>query len=482
MLALTGLLSPVQADHGRPPNIVLFLADDLGYGEIGSYGQTKIQTPYLDAMAEDGMLFTQVYAGANQCMPSRASLVTGLHAGHAGIRANRTESGRVPHLEATDITVADVLGGAGYATAVIGKWHVGDTGTPGAPSRQGFAYSFVFPDHDARDQYPEFFLRNGEKHYFDANRNDRRGEYAGDIVTEDAVSFIQAHKDERFFLYLPYLIPHVQHLVPESSLREYRGKFPETPYVSTSDKYVSQAEPNATIAGMITRLDGYVARILQVLRESGIDDETIVVFTSDNGPAQGAGRDPSFFAATGQLRGIKGDLYEGGIRVPMLVRWPQHVARGQRSDAVWAFWDLLPTFAELAGADLPANFDGVSIVPTLLGRQQDLSERYLYWEDHGRYWFGHPYFVQAARWGKWKAWRLGTAGDLALYDLSVDIGETRDVASHHPDVTKKMAQFFQEAHLPSPDWPAHRGPPAWARRINAACNQCLPQRVLTWFE
>jgi len=398
------LCFPITIDsaYSSPPNIILIVADDLGYGEIGSYGQEKIHTPSLDKMAQEGIRFTQAYSGAPSCNPSRSVLMTGMNTGHTTIRANHfVDNRQIPHLLSKDVTIAELLEEAGYKTGVIGKWGMGDIGSPGEPSRQGFQFWMINDTNMSTDHYPEFLWQNGEKITLHGNKNGVKTTYASDIMTDKAIEFIEANDNNTFFLYLPYMLPHVDHIVPEDSLSEYRGKFVETPFISEG-KFGDQPEPNATVAGMITRLDSYVGRIINTLHRLGIDKNTVVFFTSDNGPARGAGREPDFFRSTGPLRGLKGSLYEGGIRIPMIVWWPDHIPSGKVSDLVWSFADVLPTLSNIAGIPVPKNIDGVSVLPTLLGQRQDLSDRFLYWETHWRTWFGHPMFEQALRYKRYK--------------------------------------------------------------------------------
>jgi arylsulfatase A-like enzyme len=482
------LCFPITIDsaYSSPPNIILIVADDLGYGEIGSYGQEKIHTPSLDKMAQEGIRFTQAYSGAPGCNPSRSVLMTGMNTGHTTIRANQfLDNRQIPHLLSQDVTIAELLEEDGYKTGVIGKWGMGDIGSPGEPSRQGFQFWMTNDTTMSTNHYPEFLWKNGEKITLHGNKNGVKTTYASDIMTDKAIEFIEANVNNTFFLYLPYMLPHVDHIVPEDSLSEYRGKFVETPFISEG-KFGDQPEPNATVAGMITRLDSYVGRIINTLHRLGIDENTVVFFTSDNGPARGAGREPDFFRSTGPLRGLKGSLYEGGIRIPMIVWWPDHIPSGKVSDFVWSFADVLPTLSNIAGIPVSKNIDGISVLPTLLGQRQDLSQdlsdRFLYWEIHWLTWFGHPMFEQALRYKNWKAHRMGTSGPLELYDLSVDIGESKDVADSFPSVVMVIEGLLNTAREPSQEWPIQKGFPRWIRLINEKCNNCVPMRVMAWFE
>jgi arylsulfatase A-like enzyme len=447
-LLLAALGTTVRAD-GPPaprwPNVVFILADDLGDGDLGCYGQERIKTPNLDRMAAEGRRFTQVYAGSTVCAPSRCCLMTGLHTGHARIRGNAN----VP-LEPDDVTVAEVLKRAGYRTALVGKWGLGEEGSTGVPTRQGFDSFFGYLNqHHAHNYYPEYLWRNEERETLEGNKvgdvdnvSVGRGTYSHDLFTREALAFLDGQNaGEPFFLYLAYTLPHANN---ERGRVEGNGmEVPnDAPY---SDE--SWPQPQKDHAAMITRLDGDIGRILDKLRERGLEEDTLVVFTSDNGPHKEGGADPAFFDSNGPLRGIKRDLYEGGIRVPAIVRWPRHVPAGTTSEHVWAFWDVLPTLAELAGVEAPEGIDGLSMVAALLGRGEAPSHDALYWEFH------EGGFKQAARMGDWKGVRLGLGKPLELYDLSRDVGESKDVAADHPEVVERIEAYLGRARTESPHWP-----------------------------
>ncbi|HKD35926.1 MAG TPA: arylsulfatase, partial [Pirellulales bacterium] len=417
---------PQTAAKPERPNIIFILSDDLGYGEVGCYGQKLIQTPRIDQMAAEGIRFTSCYAGSTVCAPSRCSLMTGLHTGHSRIRGN----GNVP-LEPDDITVAKLLHSAGYATGLIGKWGLGEQGSTGVPNRQGFDSFFGYLNQvHAHNYYPDFLWRNKEKfplrNVVEKGVATKRVDYTPDLFAAEALKFIEQHKSEPFFLYLAFTVPHANNEAKAA------GKLgmevpSDKPY---SDRDWPQVEKNK--AAMITRMDGDVGRLLDKLKSLSLDDRTIVFFSSDNGPHHEGGVDPKFFHAGGPLRGTKRDLYEGGIRIPMIARWPGHIAAGQTSDFAWAFWDFLPTAAELVGAKAPVGIDGISVAPLLLattGNPPDVHpHEYLYWEFH------EGGFSQAVRLGHWKAVRPKQGRPLELYDLSTDVGETTNVASAHPDI------------------------------------------------
>jgi arylsulfatase A-like enzyme len=439
-----------DAPPGRPPNLVYIMADDLGWADLGSDGQAHIETPRLDRMAAEGTRFTQYYAGSTVCAPSRAALMTGQHTGHAWIRGN----GEFP-LRPEDVTVAEVLTGAGYTTGVVGKWGLGVEDTKGRPDLQGFDFSYGILHHVyAHRQYAGHLWRNGER--VEVSRDD----FVNDLFTEEALGFIRRNREKPFFLYLAYTSPHAELRVPEDSAAGYRGRFEETPYVNEEadadwpraeprkwSGYRSQPEPRATYAGMVSRIDRDVGRILDLLAELGLDDDTVVFFTSDNGPHQEGGHDPFFFPSAQPLRGFKRDLYEGGIRVPMIVRAPGRVPAGRTSDSVWAHWDVLPTLADLAGAEAPSGLDGVSVRGALESDTAPAEPAPLYWEFHERG------FEQAVRLGKWKAVRHGTNQRLELYDLEADLSETTDVADQNPEIVAKIEEYLTTVRTESPLWP-----------------------------
>lgn len=442
------------AQTNKRPNIVFIHADDLGYGDLSCYGQQKFRTPNLDRMAAEGVRFTQYYAGSTVCGPSRCVLMTGLNTGHAYIRGN----GDIP-LRPEDVTVAEVLKSVGYRTAIIGKWGLGTKATTGWPAKQGFDESFGYLDHThAHRQYTDHLWKNGE--VFPVNLEK---DYANDLFASAALDFIGQNQAQPFFLYLAFTVPHAELRVPEDSLSEFRGKFPETPFVnekadaiasakpSTERQptvgYRSQPTPHAAFAAMVTRMDRHVGQVLAKLKELSLDDNTIIFFTSDNGPHKEGGGDPVFFNSSGGLRGIKRDLYEGGIRMPMIVRWPGKVKAGQVSNQIWAHWDFLPTVAELAGAKAPPNLDGISMLNALSGRKQK-NHDFLYWEFYERE------FEQAVRMGDWKAVRHGLNQPLELYNLKDDLYEKNDIAAQKPDVVKKIENYLKTARTESEIWKA----------------------------
>ncbi len=429
--AAAGLLSP-QLSGSRKPNVVFILADDLGYGDLSCYGQKMFATPNLDRLAEEGMRFTQAYAGSTVCAPSRCCLMTGLHTGHARIRGNA----RHP-LRPEDTTVAEVLKRAGYRTGLIGKWGLGEAGSTGMPHRKGFDEFFGYLNQQhAHSYYPDHLWENDSDIILAGNLGVPK-EYSHDLFAERALKFVDKHRAEPFFLYLAFTIPHANNEMGRDS-----GNGMEVPDAGEfASRNWPQQEKN--FAAMVTRMDRDIGKFMAKLKETGIDQHTLVIFSSDNGPHREGGHDPDFFDSNGALRGIKRDLYEGGIRVPTMARWPGHIRPGV-SDHIWSFPDFLPTAAEVAGARAPSGLDGVSILPTLLGKSQPQPQK-LYWEFHERG------FTQGVRFGDWKAVRKG--GKTELYNLRQDLSETKDVAAGHADIVAKAEKMMRESHVESELWP-----------------------------
>ena len=458
--ASLALISCGRKSDNELPNIVYILADDLGYGDLSCYGQNKFSTPNIDRLASQGMLFKQHYTGCTVSAPSRSCLMTGLHTGHTPIRGNKEI---IPEgqwsLPSESVTVAEILKTKGYTTGAFGKWGLGYIGSEGDPNVQGFD---VFVGYNcqrlAHNYYPDHLWHNNEKIILHDNDSGKTGAYGPDIIHEAALKFIETNKDKPFFLFYPTTIPHAEIIAKEEYMALFRGEFdPEKPYRGVDEgpsyrrgPYGSQPEPHAGFAAMIKQLDDYVGEITDYLTEMGIEENTIVIFVSDNGPHLEGGADPQYFNSSGDLRGFKRDLYEGGIRTPMLVKWPAKIKAGAKSDHVSAFWDVLPTFADIAGAELPENIDGISFLPELLGKKQKLHE-YLYWEFHeqgGR---------QAVRMNNWKSVRLNVNKDPdsepELYDLSKDPGETNNVATSNPETLEKIKDIMLKAHTPSEVFP-----------------------------
>jgi arylsulfatase A len=445
-----------SAQHKKKPNIVYIMADDLGYAELGCYGQKKIKTPNIDKLAAEGMRFTQHYSGNPVCAPSRCALMTGLHTGHAQIRANKevggkegwvlgsTIGGQWP-IKADTVTIARILKEAGYTTGAFGKWGLGRVGTTGDPNKQGFDHFYGYIcQRQAHTYYPNHLWCDGEIEWLEANKDGKEKIYSHDLIAKEALNFIRANKDRPFFLYVPFTIPHVALQVPEDSLAEYRGKWPDPSY--TGDKgYFPHPSPRACYAAMITRMDRDVGRIMSLLKELTLDDNTLVIFTSDNGPTFNGGTDSAFFESAKPLRGLKASVYEGGIRVPYIARWPGRIKAGSKNNHISAFWDFLPTCCELIGEDPPQDIDGISMLPTLFGRNQEQRKHeYLYWELRGQ---------QAIRMGKWKALRLKPGRKIELYDLDSDIAESKDLADEHPEIVAQMAELFRTGRTESEVFP-----------------------------
>ena len=457
--ALSSLAASAAAADvpARRPNIIFILADDLGYGDLGCYGQKKIRTPHIDRLAAEGTRFTQFYSGAPVCAPARCTLLTGLHTGHAHIRDNGElpTEGQRPIPDST-VTLAEVLKSGGYHTGVVGKWGLGGPGTEGEPNRQGFDHWFGYLcQRQAHRFYPQHLWRNGEKVVLEANEGGKRGQYSHDLIANEALQFVRdaagAKGGKPFFLYVAFTTPHVDLDVPEDSMRPYVGQWEEKPF--PGDHYRAEKHPRAAYAGMISRMDRDVGQLMALLKELNIDDSTLVLFSSDNGPSYAGGADAAFFNSAGGLRGLKGQLFEGGIRVPLVARWPGRVPAGKTSDHVAAMWDLLPTFAEAGGCELPRGLklDGVSFLPALLGQPGQKRHQHLYWESPARQ------GAQAVRLGDWKGVRLGVKRDPAakaqLFDLKDDPAESRDVAGEHPDVVAKIERVMREGRSESAIFP-----------------------------
>ncbi len=447
----------LAATSSRKPNLIFIMADDLGYGDLGCYGQQRIKTPNLDRMAAEGLRFTDAYAGATVCAPSRCVLMTGLHCGHARVRGLDPPYLPGLYLEDSDMTVAEVLKQAGYSTGMIGKWGLGiikpkwKDAEQGLPWRQGFDYFFGYLTHGhAHNYYPDFLWRNASKvplaNHISPNPDykglvaDKKTAYAHDLLAKDSLKFVRDHQDKPFFLYLAFTIPHAND--------EAGNKGMEVPDYG---EYANEdwPEPEKGYAAMISRMDGDIGRLLALLKELKIDDNTLVIFSSDNGPHHEGGCDPSFFDSNGPLRGMKGDLWEGGIRVPMIAWWPGHVPAGKTTESPVYFADVMPTLAAVGGGNSPPKIDGIDFSPTLHGGEQpELFDRFMYWEFDK-----NGLQKQAARWHNWKAVKVPYTKPLELYDLSKDLGEKHDVAAEHPDIVAKFNAYIRAARSDSPEWP-----------------------------
>jgi arylsulfatase A-like enzyme len=447
---LASLAAPAvvrSQSSSRRPNIIWIMADDMGVGDLSCYGQKYFQTPNIDRIAREGMQFSQAYAGCTVCAPSRSVLMTGFHMGHTSVRSN---PGGVPLLK-EDVTVAELLKQAGYATGGFGKWGLGDKGTDGAPWLQGFDQFFGYLNQvHAHWFYHEFLYDNDKRYPLEGNVDGKRTTYSHDVIVSKALDFIRANKDKPFFCYMPVTVPHMEILVPEDSMKPFRGKFPEREYVDKNKHYADQPELRAAYAGMVTRLDQGVGKVLALLDELKLAENTVVFFTSDNGSAQPLYRE-EFFNSTMGLRGHKQNFYEGGVRVPLLARWPKRIAANSSTAYACGFWDVLPTFCEIAGAKVPPNLDGRSIVPTLMGKQQ-IPEPFLYWE-LPRYNAKLAQFFDelppaALRMSDWKSVRPKPNAPLELYNLLNDPYEQKDVAAQYPKIVERMEALMKSARTP----------------------------------
>ncbi|MCF8224272.1 MAG: arylsulfatase [Bacteroidales bacterium] len=465
VILLALLLSSCNQKYGSDekevlrPNIIYILADDLGYGDLSCFGQEKFQTPRIDQMAAEGMVFTQHYSGSTVCAPSRASLFTGLHTGHAPIRGNKGMNGGGYPVDDTIPMMSEMLKDQGYVTGAFGKWGMGYPGSEGSPDKRGFDEWFGYNSQMlAHNYYPEFLWHNDRKVVLEGNADGGEEQYSFDLIHQRAMQFLEVNKDTSFFLYLPYTIPHAELIVPDDSIfRSYMGKYPETPWKGVDDgpryrkgPYGSQDNPHAAFAAMVARLDMAVGDVLDRVREYGITENTLVIFTSDNGTHLEGGADPEFFDSNGPFRGYKRDLYEGGIRVPTIAWWPGTVTADTMCDHVSAFWDMFPTFAELAGGKAPEGIDGISMVPSLTGKGYQPEHSRLYWEFHekgGRV---------ALREGDWKAVRYNVFEDpnsvIELYNLAEDPGETNNVVKEYPEVERRMDALIRTSRISHPVW------------------------------
>lgn len=430
--------------YGSRPNIVFILADDLGYGDLSCYGQTQFTTPNIDRLAAEGTRFTQFYAGSTVCAPSRCVLMTGLHTGHCYIRGNAKMN-----LRPGDVTVAGMLKQAGYRTGLFGKWGLGHEGSTGVPTQQGFDEFFGYLDQSHAHNYYPAFLHRGEERVnlknvvpgggkFGSGVASEKVEYSADLILDEALSFLDRQKEETpFFLYFATTLPHANN--------EAKNKGMEIPDLGEfADK--DWPEPQKGLAAMITKLDGDVGKLMDKLAAKGFDQNTVVLFSSDNGPHSEGGNDSEYFNSNGPLRGQKRAPYDGGIRVPMIVRWPGKVSGGATSDHVGFFGDFFATAADFSGAEAPENLDSISFLPTLIGDKQQQHDC-LYWEFYERGSF------QALRMGDWKAVVKPIGGDkVELYNMTTDIDESENVADAHPDVAAKALKLIRREHIPSPDW------------------------------
>lgn len=472
VLGWLGILSIGRAQDTQPasrPNIVLIVADDLGYAELGCYGQSKIKTPRLDSLASQGMRFTHFYAGNNVCAPSRCCLMTGKHSGHATIRDNANPKG-LEELKAKygwefpgqypipleEVTLPKRLQDSGYATAAFGKWGLGHVGTTGDPHRHGIGlfYGYYCQVH-AHNHFPKFLWRDEVKEVLSGNDATLHGAiYSQDRFIEEAIHFVQTNRNRPFFLYLPLVVPHLSIQVPDKELEAYESSIEEAPYEHKG--YLKHPRPRAGYAGMISRMDRGIGQIVDTIDSLGLSERTIILFTSDNGPTYDrlGGSDSEYFASAGGLKGYKGSMWEGGIRVPLIVRYPGHAPAGKVSDMPHAFWDLMPSLLEASQISCP-TVDGISYLPTWLGGEQPIEHEFLYWESPG---YGGQ---QAIRIGPWKAIRQnmtvrqkrGETLMTELYNLENDPGELKNVAKEFPEIVEKANRLMRQEHTPSKLFP-----------------------------
>lgn len=431
----------------KKTNIILIMVDDAGYGDFGCYGQKLFTTPNIDRMAASGMLFTQHYSGSTVCAPTRCSIMNGVHTGHAFVRGNREvqPEGQAP-IPSDMITIPKLLRKAGYVTGMFGKWGLGAPKSSGDPMNQGWDEFFGYNcQRQAHTFYPKHLWHNYEKVMLDGKT------YSHDLIQEKALQFIRDNEKKPFFAYLPLTIPHAAMQCPEEDVAPFRKKFSQ--FENKIGKYSHGSiirNPVAAFAGMMTRMDRGIGQILDLLNELDIAENTLVLFTSDNGPHYEGGHQPGFFNSNGPLKGHKRDLYEGGIRVPLIAYWPGKIKSGSVSNHICAHWDLMPTFCELAKISEPNHTDGISYIPALTGKKQK-RHAYLYWEFHS---YGN---AQAIRMGNWKGIRLKVKNNpnapIQLFNLKKDIGETNNIAANHPDIIRRFTKLFKKAHTPSERFP-----------------------------
>lgn len=445
------------AQKGQKPNIIYILADDLGNGDVSFMGQTHFETPNIDRLAAQGVVFTQHYAGTSVSAPSRSSLLTGQHTGHTPIRGNKEvrPEGQHPLPEGT-YTIFRYLKDQGYTTGCFGKWGLGFPGSEGAPEKQCVDEFFGYNcQRLAHNYYPYYLWHNADKIVLEGNQGHGEEVYSPYLIQEHALRFIKDNASRPFFLWYATTIPHAELCPPDEETAPFVGKMgEETVYEGCTDGpdyknggYGHQDNPHAAFAAMITLLDRQVGEIADLVEELGIASNTIIIFTSDNGPHKEGGADPAYFNSSNSLRGVKRDLYEGGIREPFAARWDGHIPAGTTSDHISAFWDFLPTVADIIGEPLPecAQTDGISYLPSLTGRGTQAEHDWLYWEFHeknGR---------QAVRKGDWKAVRydVSKGGKIQLFNLAEDLGETTDLAASHPEMVKEFEQIMKDARTPS---------------------------------
>ncbi|GGZ13218.1 arylsulfatase [Echinicola pacifica] len=453
------------AEEVKKPNIIYILADDMGYADIGAYGQDKIETPNLDAMAKSGIKFLNHYTGSTVCAPSRSALLTGLHTGHTPIRGNKEYQPEGQQAMPDSVfTIGKMMQDAGYITGTFGKWGLGFVGTTGDPLNQGMDYFYGYNcQRQAHRYYPDYLWENDKKVILDGNGWQHKQTYAQDVIHEKTLAFIDENKDKPFFMYVPLVAPHAELATPDTAtVNKYRKRYgSEKPYIGKTGAdygddlvigmYQSQEYPRATYATMVETIDRYVGEIMAKLEENGLAENTIIMFASDNGPHREGGNDPDFFDSNNGFRGYKRDLYDGGIRTAFMVKWPGKIKAGAQTDHVSAFWDLLPTLADIIDYENLPSVDGVSFLPTLLGESTQPQHDFLYWE------FVEQGGKQAVRKGDWKGVKLKVRDNknapLELYNLKNDPGETNNVADQHPEMVQELENLIQSSHTTNPIFP-----------------------------
>jgi arylsulfatase A-like enzyme len=442
---LSLLAIAVSGLTAEKPNIIYILLDDAGYADLSCYGQKKFSTPNIDRLASEGLKFTDHYSGSTVCAPTRCVLMTGVHTGHAYVRGNREvkPEGQAP-MPADIVTIPRLLSKAGYTTGAFGKWGLGAPGSVSDPAEHFDLFYGYNCQREAHSYYPTHLWKNDQRIELDGET------YSHPLIMDQTLAFVRENKGTPFFIYLPITIPHAAMHVPEDYAKPWREKFSE--FEGKIGKYAGTEfdNPAAAFAGMMTMLDEGIGQLLALLDELQIDENTLVMFSSDNGPHREGGHVPDYFDSNGPFRGYKRDLTEGGIRTHMLARWPGKIAPGTVTDHVSAHWDILPTVCEVAGVEAPSGIDGISMVPTLMGKEGQKEHDYLYWE------FYEQGGKKAARWGDWKAVQLGISKDpdapIAIYDLSKDLHEDEDLSDARPDLVKRARKIFEDAHEPSPNW------------------------------
>ncbi len=457
----------IQAQKQKEkPNIVFILADDLGYGDLSCYGQEKFETPHIDRLAQEGMRFTQFYSGTTVSAPSRSCLLTGMHSGHTPIRGNRElEPEGQFALPANTFTLFELMKTAGYKTAAFGKWGLGYIGTSGDPANQGcdtfYGYNCQLLAHS---YYPDHLWENDKRIELPENRPETeygKGSYSQDLIHQKALEYLEKMQpDEPFFMWYPTTIPHAELIVPDDLIfQKFKGLYPEKPYKGTEPGnpafqkggYCSQFYPHATFAAMVYRLDMYVGQIIEKLKEKGLYENTIILFSSDNGPHREGGADPDFFNSNGMYRGYKRDLYEGGIRVPLIVSWPGHIRPGTETDFLCSFWDLMPTFDQLIHPKQKASgVDGISLLPLLKNEKGQKTHDFLYFE------FQELNGRQAVRKGNWKLIHMDIRSEKSrfeLYNIAADPSEKHDLASEYPEKVAELKTIMLREHRPDEAWP-----------------------------